>query len=70
MEQNIYKAARRRNSGLITVTHRLAPVRYADEIIVMEGGEIRERGTWEELIRSEGLFKSMVMSENPGRSHD
>ena len=27
MEQNIYKAARRRNAGLITGTHRLAPVR-------------------------------------------
>ncbi|WP_406040403.1 peptidase domain-containing ABC transporter [Succinimonas sp.] len=69
MEQNIYKAARRRNAGLITVTHRLTPVRYADEIIVMEGGEVRERGTWDDLIRADGLFKSMVMSENPGRGH-
>ena len=65
MEHNIYRAVRRRHSGLITITHRLAPVRHADEIIVMDRGQVRERGTWDELIRAGGLFKSMVMSENP-----
>jgi len=69
MEQNIYRAVRRRNSGLITITHRLAPVRHADEIIVMDRGTVMERGTWDELLKAGGLFKSMAASENPEVLH-
>ncbi|HUP64835.1 MAG TPA: ABC transporter ATP-binding protein [Thermoanaerobaculia bacterium] len=40
----------------IVIAHRLSTIRSADQILVFHHGEIRERGTHEELIRLEGLY--------------
>lgn len=49
-----------RNRTSIVIAHRLSTVQNADEIIVLEQGEIKERGTHSSLIAQNGLYKKLV----------
>jgi ATP-binding cassette, subfamily B, bacterial len=52
----------------ITIAHRLSTVRDADQIIVIDGGVVAERGTHEELLERGGLYAALVsrdVSEQP-----
>ena len=41
------------------IAHRLSTIRSADQILVVESGEILERGTHEQLIAMDGRYKQL-----------
>jgi ATP-binding cassette subfamily B protein len=43
----------------LVIAHRLSTIRSADTILVFHHGEIRERGTHEELMRLDGLYRKL-----------
>lgn len=47
-------------STRIVIAHRLSTIRHCDRIIVLEGGSIREDGTYDELIAKGGYFAELV----------
>ena len=44
---------------VLVIAHRLATVRDADEIVVLDAGRVTERGTHEELFRACGLYRRL-----------
>lgn len=52
-----------KNKTVVVVAHRLSTVKNADQIIVLEKGEIIERGTHEELSRLKGAYYELVKNQ-------
>jgi ATP-binding cassette, subfamily B, multidrug efflux pump len=64
-EQHIQEAMRRLMAGRTSfvIAHRLSTIREADQILVIEGGQIVERGTHEELLDRRGAYARLYASQ-------
>ncbi|MDT0557312.1 ABC transporter ATP-binding protein [Ichthyenterobacterium sp. W332] len=49
-----------KNRTSIVIAHRLSTIQNADTIVVMQKGEIVEKGTHQELITKNGMYKKLV----------
>lgn len=48
----------------IVIAHRLSTIQHADEIIVIQQGEIVERGTHDQLTRQDGIYRKLAAIQN------
>ncbi len=63
-EQNIHETLRHLpDTTKIIIGHRISAVCHADEIIILEGGSIAERGTHHSLLAQKGLYYKTYMAQ-------
>lgn len=62
-EYEVVKSIKDRGITCVVVAHRLSTIRDCDEIIVMDQGDVVERGTHTELYEKGGLYRQLVSNE-------
>ena len=62
-EYEAVRAIRDRGITCIVIAHRLSTIRSCDEIIVMEHGVIKDRGTHKELMETSAVYRDLVTAE-------
>jgi ATP-binding cassette subfamily B protein len=71
-EKRIQEALRRLQEGRTSfvIAHRLSTIRSAHQILVINKGEIVERGTHEQMMAAKGFYYDLYMSQFKGRIAD
>ena len=62
-EREVMQNIRQCGASLIVIAHRLSTVRDCDEIIVMDHGQIAERGNHDELMSRDGIYKKLMTND-------
>jgi len=58
VQEALFKLMENRTS--LIIAHRLSTIQHADEIIVIQNGTIAERGTHQQLIQADGLYRKLT----------
>ncbi len=68
-ERHIQEALLRLMEGRTSfvIAHRLSTIRQADRILVINGGQIIERGTHDELLAAKGFYHNLYLSQFKGQ---
>jgi ATP-binding cassette subfamily B protein len=53
----------------LVIAHRLSTVREADQILVIDAGQVVERGTHEDLLAADGLYAELYLTQFAGQEH-
>ena len=53
-----------RGRTTLMIAHRLSTIRSANTILVMDGGEVRERGTHKQLMEQDGIYARLCKTQN------
>jgi len=69
-EAAIQQALRTALSGRtsLVIAHRLSTIREADQILVIDAGEVTERGTHDELLAADGLYTELYRTQFGGQA--
>ena len=64
-EQKIQKAMMKlcENKTTFIIAHRLSTIQHADQILVLQHGEVKEKGTHEELLSKNGFYSSLFNAQ-------
>jgi ATP-binding cassette subfamily B protein len=69
-EKHLQEALRRLMQGRTSfvIAHRLSTIREADQVLVIDGGEIIERGTHKSLLDQKGFYYNLYISQFKGQA--
>lgn len=62
-EFDVTNAIKQRGVTTVVVAHRISAIRDCDEIVVLDGGKVVERGTHAQLMQKNGLYARLITSE-------
>ncbi|MEB2630993.1 ABC transporter ATP-binding protein [Peribacillus frigoritolerans] len=64
-EKAVQKALERLsiNRTTLVIAHRLATIKHADRIIVVQNGEINEQGAHDNLLHQDGAYKNLILAQ-------
>lgn len=70
-ETDIVETIRTGRNGktTIVIAHRISAIKHSDEIIVLDEGEIVQRGTHEQLLAKQGLYATLHAIQEEGSQH-
>ncbi|HAC63208.1 MAG TPA: NHLP family bacteriocin export ABC transporter peptidase/permease/ATPase subunit [Cyanothece sp. UBA12306] len=62
-EKQLMKNLKQRQCTLIIAAHRLSTIIDCDQIIVLDQGKVKERGTHQQLWENKGIYRNLVQAE-------